>query len=772
MVERGDVGAALDLSDPARPRRVLCHGSRGAGKSWWLASAARQAEHHGFTVAKAAGRASDRDLPLGGLASLLQPFGEDLDRLGPDGDVLRRAFAFITDGTDAVAVKVATLKALAAIADRVPLCLVIDDVDMVDTSSREVLDAALARTTADPILVLATAAASSAFAADAVVRLGPLPLGEITTMLVERGVNAGAAERCAVAAAGNPGVAVAMADGLSDAQRAGTAPVPDLPRLGGELAEELQSRMRALGESSCRALVVAAAADGGDLGAIGAALGLLGEPGLEVLEAVEEAGVVEIVGTRLAFPDPWMRHAAYHLLAPASRRAAHRALAAGFTEAHQAASRVWHLVGAASGPSDSLAEALALVAADAARRGAAATAAQTYERAVEFAASLPVRDSLLSTALRSTIDGGELAHAVRLAEMVGGPTAGTMPGLPVELQCALADVGELATGRPVVVPETPGASASPKNDRATGGPNARRLASRRQAWAAAVAGDHRRAVAAVGDPPAAPLDLVVWAVASRHAGRTREAREALARADAAAGVPWLHLGQWFTVVQADLDVLAGRPADASVLALPAGAAPVLRAQAAAILARARLMADPSLEPAAEPTAWADEGEGALAEIRGLVRAGVAMADADLLEQAIALADKARLPIEAGEARLWWATIQSKRGSEVTDAVRLSHATLQRCGVRGWDARCAALLTPAPSAPRVVDPAITGLSQSELRVAEAVAEGLTNREAAAKLFLSVKTVDFHLQQIYRKLAVRSRTELAVRMTLGTPTVGNR
>ena len=38
--------------------------------------------------------------------------------------------------------------------------------------------------------------------------------------------------------------------------------------------------------------------------------------------------------------------------------------------------------------------------------------------------------------------------------------------------------------------------------------------------------------------------------------------------------------------------------------------------------------------------------------------------------------------------------------------------------------------------------------------------MTNREAAAALFLSVKTVDFHLQQIYRKLGVRSRTELAV------------
>jgi DNA-binding NarL/FixJ family response regulator len=56
-----------------------------------------------------------------------------------------------------------------------------------------------------------------------------------------------------------------------------------------------------------------------------------------------------------------------------------------------------------------------------------------------------------------------------------------------------------------------------------------------------------------------------------------------------------------------------------------------------------------------------------------------------------------------------------------------------------------------------------LSAAELRVAEAVSTGLTNRQAAETLFLSVKTVDFHLQQIYRKLDVRSRTELAVLLT---------
>ena len=48
---------------------------------------------------------------------------------------------------------------------------------------------------------------------------------------------------------------------------------------------------------------------------------------------------------------------------------------------------------------------------------------------------------------------------------------------------------------------------------------------------------------------------------------------------------------------------------------------------------------------------------------------------------------------------------------------------------------------------------------ELRVARIVAEGASNREAAAALFLSPKTVEYHLASIYRKLGVRRRAELA-------------
>jgi DNA-binding CsgD family transcriptional regulator len=45
------------------------------------------------------------------------------------------------------------------------------------------------------------------------------------------------------------------------------------------------------------------------------------------------------------------------------------------------------------------------------------------------------------------------------------------------------------------------------------------------------------------------------------------------------------------------------------------------------------------------------------------------------------------------------------------------------------------------------------------VAQLVAQGLTNREAAAALFVSPKTVEHHLRNVFRKLGIRRRAELA-------------
>jgi LuxR family maltose regulon positive regulatory protein len=57
------------------------------------------------------------------------------------------------------------------------------------------------------------------------------------------------------------------------------------------------------------------------------------------------------------------------------------------------------------------------------------------------------------------------------------------------------------------------------------------------------------------------------------------------------------------------------------------------------------------------------------------------------------------------------------------------------------------------------PLIEPLSERELEVLELIAEGLTNREIASRLFLSLNTVKAHTRNIYGKLDVHNRTEAA-------------
>ena len=52
-----------------------------------------------------------------------------------------------------------------------------------------------------------------------------------------------------------------------------------------------------------------------------------------------------------------------------------------------------------------------------------------------------------------------------------------------------------------------------------------------------------------------------------------------------------------------------------------------------------------------------------------------------------------------------------------------------------------------------------LTAQELQIASYVAEGLSNRDVAAQLFLSPRTIDFHLRNVFRKLGISSRIELA-------------
>lgn len=54
--------------------------------------------------------------------------------------------------------------------------------------------------------------------------------------------------------------------------------------------------------------------------------------------------------------------------------------------------------------------------------------------------------------------------------------------------------------------------------------------------------------------------------------------------------------------------------------------------------------------------------------------------------------------------------------------------------------------------------IVNLTQREIQVRDAILLGLANKEIATKLFLSVRTVKFHVSTLYEKYGVRNRTEL--------------
>jgi len=136
-------------------------------------------------------------------------------------------------------------------------------------------------------------------------------------------------------------------------------------------------------------------------------------------------------------------------------------------------------------------------------------------------------------------------------------------------------------------------------------------------------------------------------------------------------------------------------------------------------------------------------------------AAAQLAGAAAAYQALGLGfDAARALLVLGRAQR-----RARKRAAARDCLEAARSGFEALGCPGW-ARAAAAEADRVSGRRAAPGG--GLTPAERRIAELAAAGLSNKEIAARLYLSAATVDTHLRGVYAKLGIRSRTQLARRL----------
>jgi DNA-binding CsgD family transcriptional regulator len=297
-----------------------------------------------------------------------------------------------------------------------------------------------------------------------------------------------------------------------------------------------------------------------------------------------------------------------------------------------------------------------------------------------------------------------------------------------------------------------------------------------------------RSVEAAGlfdDPAVSGIALSASALVHAHDGRT-----ALARREAGDAVRLFERLEWRSAVIWPMWALGlaelseGNPTGVHALLGPLvehvarmGAGdPVLRMflpdEVEALIALGRLdQAEAYLEPfersAGEhdrqwAVAVAARCRGALEAARGARPEALAAFD-----RALAAHDLAGMPFERARTQLLagQAHRRFKQRGRAGELLEEALSAFELAGAPLWSARARAALARVGRQ----GPGVHALTETERRLAELAASGLSNREVAARAFVSVKTVESNLTRVYQKLGVRSRVGLAnaLRATTGEP-----
>ncbi len=180
--------------------------------------------------------------------------------------------------------------------------------------------------------------------------------------------------------------------------------------------------------------------------------------------------------------------------------------------------------------------------------------------------------------------------------------------------------------------------------------------------------------------------------------------------------------------------------------------------------------------AEEPLAWLEacgraldraSALGAVARCQGFILSAEGDHQRALQAFERALVQHERVPIPFDRARtllaLGSAQRRAKKKSEARATLEHARSLFEQLGAIIWEEKTRAELRRIGGRA----PSRDALTPTERRVAELVAEGKTNKEVAAALFVSPRTVEFHLRNVFRKLGVHTRGELGRR--LSTPVV---
>ena len=421
----------LERAKSGRGGALLLRGGAGVGKTVLLEYALTAAGAR--TVLSARGVESDAEIAFSGLSDVLRPVLDQLPTI-PERQAAALAGALaIGPATTAerFAIAAATLSLLAAAAEQRPVLVVVDDLHWIDAASREVLLFAARRLDVEAVAAIFAVRDDEAspigsagipqLVLHGLVRSASLALlasrapGELSTTV---------AERLFQATGGNALALVEIPPLLSPEQRAGIEELDEPIPTSSSVETGFAGRITRLSPDAQTALLVAAASDSEDVGAVLAALDELALP-RATLEEAELAGLISLGGGQFRFRHPLLRSCAYHRAAAPARRGAHRALAAalgsrGSEEADDR--RAWHLAAAAIGPDDEVARLLDVAGDHARRRQGHAAAASALERAAQLSSDHEERARRLFAAADAWQLANRAGRAVALLEAADADT--------------------------------------------------------------------------------------------------------------------------------------------------------------------------------------------------------------------------------------------------------------------------------------------------------------------------------------------------------------